>query len=192
MRNNTESSFNTLYPRLIGSKKACLLNTSSRLAGIVCTSSPRSLRQSSIWSSCRRCLFGCAAPGVYIEAATLFLLYFHPFVFLFWQPGGNQGCHCLYIVVPTLKDSENTGLCLSWVIQASRILPVIDYQPSKRYHSGGMSLKEMKNILRGGLMELWHPGSDHFLRGLIIGNFESHQHLEGCLIYGALAGDMLY
>jgi hypothetical protein len=29
--------------------------------------------------------------GFYIEAALLFLLYIHPFVFRFWQPGGSQG-----------------------------------------------------------------------------------------------------
>ena len=45
----------------------------------------------------------------------------------------------------------------------------------------------------GGLMDLRHPGFDHFLRGrgLQSGIFESHQHLEGGLIYGALPGDML-
>ena len=53
----------------IGPKKASLLNSSSWLAGIICTSNRWSLRQSSIRSSCRRCFCGCLAPCVYIEAA---------------------------------------------------------------------------------------------------------------------------
>jgi hypothetical protein len=46
----------------IGPKKASLLNSSSWLADIVCTSNPCSLRQSSIRSSCRR--WGCTDPGI--------------------------------------------------------------------------------------------------------------------------------
>jgi hypothetical protein len=46
----------------IGPKKASLLNRSSWLAGIVCTSSPCSLRQSLIRSFCRRCFCSCMTP----------------------------------------------------------------------------------------------------------------------------------
>ena len=40
-------------------------------------------------------------------------------------------------------------------------------------------------------MDLCLPSFDHFLgRGGIIRTFESHQHLEGYLIYGKLPRDM--
>ena len=61
-----QAPLNTLHRCPIGPKKASLLNSSSWLAGIVCTSNPWSLRQSSIRSSCRRCFL---ATSVYIEAA---------------------------------------------------------------------------------------------------------------------------
>ena len=67
--NAAGSSINTLHPYPIGSKKASCLNISSQLAGIVCFSNLWSLRQSSIRSSCRRCLCGCLACGIYIEVA---------------------------------------------------------------------------------------------------------------------------
>ena len=68
----------------------------------------------------------------------------------------------------------------------------MDYQLSKRYHSGGMSHKgEMRNSLHGGLTDLCHPGFDHFLSGAAIRIFKSYQHLESHFIYGALPGDML-
>ena len=57
--NAAASSFNTLHPCPIGPKKASLLNSSSWLAGIVCASNPWSLRQSSITTFSRRCLWGC-------------------------------------------------------------------------------------------------------------------------------------
>jgi len=60
--NTAVSSFNILHPCPIGPKKASPLNSSSQSAAIVCTSSPWSLRQSSIRSSCRRCFCGCMAP----------------------------------------------------------------------------------------------------------------------------------
>ena len=53
---------------LIGPKKASLLNSSSWSAGIVCTTNPWSLRQSSIRSSGRKCFCGLVAPSIYIEA----------------------------------------------------------------------------------------------------------------------------
>jgi hypothetical protein len=56
------SSFNTLHLHPIGPKKASLLNSRSWLAGIVCVSKPWSLREFSIRSSCRRCLYGFVAP----------------------------------------------------------------------------------------------------------------------------------
>jgi hypothetical protein len=68
--NAVASSFNILRPCSIGPKKASLLNSSSRLAGIVCASNPWYLGLSSIRSSCRRCPCGSAAPRVYIEVAT--------------------------------------------------------------------------------------------------------------------------
>lgn len=58
--NTVASSFNTLHLHPTGPKQASLVNSSSQLAGIVCASNPWSLRQSSIRSSCRRCLSGCA------------------------------------------------------------------------------------------------------------------------------------
>jgi hypothetical protein len=45
------------------------------------------------------------------------------------------------------------------------ILPVIDYQSSKRSHSESMLHKGMRNRLHGGLMDLSLPNSDHFLGG---------------------------
>ena len=73
-RNTAASSFNTLHPCPIGPKKASLLNSSSQLAGIVCTSNPWSLRQSSSRSSCSRCFCVWVAPGFCIEVAPTFLL----------------------------------------------------------------------------------------------------------------------
>ena len=66
--NTAASSFNTLHLCPIGPKKVSPLNSSSRLAGIVCIN-PWSLRKSSIRSSCRRCLCGCTATRVYTEVA---------------------------------------------------------------------------------------------------------------------------
>jgi hypothetical protein len=68
----------------IGPKKASLLNSSSWLAGILCTSNPFSLKQYSISSSCRRCFCGCVMPSVYIDVAPLFLL----------KLGGRSHCSC--------------------------------------------------------------------------------------------------
>ena len=135
------SSFNTLHRRPIGPKKASLLNSSSQLADIVCISNPWSLRQSSIRSSCKRCLCGCMAPSIYIEVVTTVPPTFPPFCFQILTAQWEPGCHCLDIVDPTSEDSQYTGLCLSQVVLSSRILPVIDYQPSMRYHSRGMSHK---------------------------------------------------
>jgi hypothetical protein len=67
------SSFSTLHSRPIGPKKASLLNSSFQLSGIVCTSNPWSLRQSSIRSSCELLLW-LHSSSVYIEVGQLFLL----------------------------------------------------------------------------------------------------------------------
>ena len=56
-------------PAPIGPKKASVLNGSFRLAGIVYVRNLWSFRQSSIMSSCRRRLCGCAAPSIYVEVA---------------------------------------------------------------------------------------------------------------------------
>ena len=70
------NSFNTLHPCPIGPKKVSILNSSSWLASIICTSNPCSLRQLWVTSSCRRCFCRCKAPSVYIEAASPFRLHF--------------------------------------------------------------------------------------------------------------------
>ena len=107
------SSFNTLHLHPIGPKKASLLNSSSWLAGIVCTSNPWSLRQSSIRSSCRRCFCSCTVPSIYIEAALLFLLHIHPFVFRFWQPSGSWGATALTLLtLPQRTPSILDCTCL--------------------------------------------------------------------------------
>ena len=89
--NTAASSFNTLHPHPIGPKKASLLNSSSWLAGIICTSNPCSLRQSSIRSSCTRCF--CEVPGVYREVAPTFLLhYVSVFDILCWKDSDAEQC----------------------------------------------------------------------------------------------------
>jgi hypothetical protein len=69
--NTLISSFNTLHPCPIGPKKSSLLNSSFWLADIVYISNLWSLRQSSIRSSCRKCLCSCVTSKVYIEATTV-------------------------------------------------------------------------------------------------------------------------
>ena len=65
---------------------------------------------------------------------------------------------------PISEDSQYTGLYLFLDVLSSRMLPFIDYQPSKRNYSRGMSHKrEMRDSLHGSLMNLWNPGFDHFL-----------------------------
>jgi hypothetical protein len=80
--NAAASSFNTLHLPHIGPKKASLLNGSSWLAGILCVSNPCSPWQFSLRSSCRRCLWVCLAPSVYIEVTTAVL-----------PTGRNWQCH---------------------------------------------------------------------------------------------------
>lgn len=52
----------TLQPCPIGPKQASPPSSSSQLAGIICFTNLLALRQSSVRSSCRSCLNGCAHP----------------------------------------------------------------------------------------------------------------------------------
>lgn len=98
----------------------------------------------------------------------------------------------VFYVVGPLKVSTWTSFLFSLSFLSSRVLPVIGYQPSRRYHSRGMSHKgETKNSLHSDLSDLYHPCFDYFLRRAAIAISKSHQHLEDHLIYGTLPGDML-
>jgi hypothetical protein len=89
----------------------------------------------------------------------LFLLHFHSFVSRFWLPSGSQSTIASTLLIPPHRiPSILDCACL----RLSCLPGSYQSMTSLWRHA---TQREMRNSLHGGLMDLCHPGFDHFLGG---------------------------